>query len=182
LQENKVVGCVSQVWVVPSLKDDGKVYFEADSDSQLTKGLAALLVEGLSGATPAQILRIQPDFIQLLGLAQKLTASRNNGFLNMLLMMQKKTLALYMEQEKRMKDEGSSSTNSGVAQEGKVAEASGERVEIPNSLNGGGVAPVEESLTASTSGRTSRKEQVHSVNASAARPIYEGMKKKASSI
>jgi hypothetical protein len=170
------------VWVVPSLKDDGKVYFEADSDSQLTKGLAALLVEGLSGATPAQILRIQPDFIQLLGLAQKLTASRNNGVLNMLLMMQKKTLALYMEQEKRKKVEGSSSTDSGVAQESKVSEASGEGVEVLNSLNGGGAVPVEESLAASTSGRTSRKEQVHSVNATGARPIYEGMKKKASSI
>jgi sulfur transfer protein SufE len=48
--ENKVEGCVSQVWVYPTLTD-GKVYFQADSDSQLTKGLAALLVEGLSGAT-----------------------------------------------------------------------------------------------------------------------------------
>jgi hypothetical protein len=40
------------VWVKPELRDDGRVYWTADSDSQLTKGLAALLVLGLSGCTP----------------------------------------------------------------------------------------------------------------------------------
>lgn len=49
VNDNKVQGCVSQVWVKPTLKEDGKVYWQADSDSQLTKGLAALLVKGLSG-------------------------------------------------------------------------------------------------------------------------------------
>eukprot|EP00898_Chlorokybus_atmophyticus_P001981 jgi/Chlat1/2784/Chrsp187S02951 len=93
---NKVTGCVSQVWVVPRL-EDGKVYFSADSDSQLTKGLAALLVEGLSGASPEEVLRITPDFITDLGLKQSLTPSRNNGFLNMLKLMQKKTLELSMQ-------------------------------------------------------------------------------------
>lgn len=47
-EDNKVPGCVSQVWVQPRMEGD-LVYFTADSDSQLTKGLAALLVEGLSG-------------------------------------------------------------------------------------------------------------------------------------
>jgi len=79
--------------------DDNKVYYEADSDSSLTKGLAALLVEGLSGCSPAEILRLTPDFIQMLGLRQSLTASRNSGFLNMLKLMQKKALKLYMEAE-----------------------------------------------------------------------------------
>ena len=47
VEDNKVQGCVSQVWVVPRMGEDGLVYFTADSDSQLTKGLAALLCEGL---------------------------------------------------------------------------------------------------------------------------------------
>ncbi|KAG2490773.1 hypothetical protein HYH03_010923 [Edaphochlamys debaryana] len=89
---NKVEGCVSQVWVVPELRDDGKIYWRADSDSQLTKGLAALLVTGLSGCTPAEILSLEPDFIEMLGLKQSLTPSRNNGFLNMFKLMQRKTL------------------------------------------------------------------------------------------
>ncbi|KAF6263744.1 hypothetical protein COO60DRAFT_1488243 [Scenedesmus sp. NREL 46B-D3] len=92
--ENKVEGCVSQVWVVPELRDDGKIYWTADSDSQLTKGLAALLVLGLSGCSPAEILSLQPGFIEMLGLKQSLTPSRNNGFLNMFLKMQKLTLGL----------------------------------------------------------------------------------------
>jgi sulfur transfer protein SufE len=83
-----------QVWVVPELRDDGKIYWTADSDSQLTKGLAALLVLGLSGCSPAEILSLQPGFIEMLGLKQSLTPSRNNGFLNMFLKMQKLTLGL----------------------------------------------------------------------------------------
>ncbi|CAK9864273.1 unnamed protein product [Sphagnum jensenii] len=97
--ENKVQGCVSQVWVRPSVKEDKRFYFEAESDSLLTKGLAALLVEGLSGSTAQEILAVTPDFVQALGLNQSLTPSRSNGFLNMLKLMQKKTLQLYMESE-----------------------------------------------------------------------------------
>lgn len=98
-QENKVKGCVSQVWVVPSLAEDGKIYWKADSDSQLTKGLAALLVQGLSGCTPDEIVRIPPTFIELLGLQQSLTPSRNNGFLNMFKLMQKKALDIYLKEQ-----------------------------------------------------------------------------------
>ncbi|KAG0610926.1 hypothetical protein M758_7G102200 [Ceratodon purpureus] len=95
IPENKVNGCVSQVWVVCKLRDDGRVYFQAESDSALTKGLAALLVEGLSGATPGEVLKVSPDFMQKLGLQQSLTPSRSNGFLNMLKLMQKKTTQAY---------------------------------------------------------------------------------------
>eukprot|EP00240_Pyramimonas_obovata_P012693 CAMPEP_0118933924 /NCGR_PEP_ID=MMETSP1169-20130426/13032_1 /TAXON_ID=36882 /ORGANISM="Pyramimonas obovata, Strain CCMP722" /LENGTH=235 /DNA_ID=CAMNT_0006876763 /DNA_START=49 /DNA_END=756 /DNA_ORIENTATION=- len=100
IPENKVEGCVSQVWVHPYM-EDGKVYFEAESDSQLTKGLAALLVEGLSGSSPKEILQVTPDFVEMLGLKQSLTPSRNNGFLNMLRLMQKKTLELVVAEEKQ---------------------------------------------------------------------------------
>jgi sulfur transfer protein SufE/stress-induced morphogen len=100
--ENKVQGCVSQVWVRAFLDSDKNVVFEADSDSVLTKGLAALLVKGLSGRPVQEILRVSPDFVTLLGLQQSLTPSRNNGFLNMLKLMQKKALQLYVEAEKQL--------------------------------------------------------------------------------
>nr|GMD57446.1 sufE-like protein 1, chloroplastic/mitochondrial [Ipomoea batatas] len=98
--ENKVQGCVSQVWVRAYLDANKNVIFEADSDSVLTKGLAALLVQGLSGRPVDEIVRVSPDFAVLLGLQQSLTPSRNNGFLNMLKLMQKKALQLYVEAEK----------------------------------------------------------------------------------
>ncbi|KAL4418958.1 hypothetical protein ABPG77_001780 [Micractinium sp. CCAP 211/92] len=97
-EENKVKGCVSQVWVTAELQD-GKIQWKADSDSQLTKGLAALLVQGLSGLSPGEIVRVPADFIAQLGLQQSLTPSRNNGFLNMFKLMQKKALDIYMQQQ-----------------------------------------------------------------------------------
>jgi cysteine desulfuration protein SufE len=91
--ENKVPGCVSQVYVKAELGDNGKVVFQGDSDSQLTKGLLALLVEGLNGLTPTEIIQLTPDFIQETGLNVSLTPSRANGFYNIFQTMQKKALA-----------------------------------------------------------------------------------------
>ncbi|KAL9246475.1 hypothetical protein vseg_020005 [Gypsophila vaccaria] len=107
-KENKVEGCVSQVWVRAFLDENYKdrVHYEADSDSVMTKGLAALLVLGLSGQPISEIVRVTPDFVTLLGLQQNLTPSRNNGFLNMLRLMQRKALLLGLEAEKQ----GSSSS------------------------------------------------------------------------
>lgn len=69
------------------------------SRSAVLQGLAALLVQGLSGSTAADIVAIPPDFIDRLGLQQSLTPSRNNGFLNMFRLMQRKSLDLVQTQE-----------------------------------------------------------------------------------
>lgn len=91
LPANKVPGCVSQVYVTATL-EDGKVVYQGDSDSQLTKGLLGLLVEGLKGLTPTEIVQLTPDFIQATGLNVSLTPSRANGFYNIFKTMQKKAL------------------------------------------------------------------------------------------
>jgi cysteine desulfuration protein SufE len=89
--ENKVNGCVSQVYITADLHD-GKVRYQGDSDAQLVKGLVALLIEGLNDLTPAEILQVTPDFIEETGLKVSLTPSRANGFYNIFQMMKKKAL------------------------------------------------------------------------------------------
>ena len=91
--ENKVSGCASQVFITAELVD-GKVKYHGDSDSQLTKGLLALLIRCLDNLSPAEILQLTPDFIQDTGLTVSLTASRANGFHNIFRLMQRKALQL----------------------------------------------------------------------------------------
>ena len=83
----KVRGCVSQVYVVGQLAD-GHLHWQGDSDAQITKGLLALLIEGLEGLTPAQVEAIDPAFLAATGLQASLTPSRANGFLNIFRSMQ----------------------------------------------------------------------------------------------
>ena len=92
-EEFKVKGCVSQVYVVGELKD-GKLHWQGDSDAQITKGLLALLMEGLEGLRPAEVTAIDPAFLTATGLQASLTPSRANGFLNILRMMQAQALDL----------------------------------------------------------------------------------------
>lgn len=96
IPENKVKGCVSQVYITATL-DNGKVQFQGDSDAQLTKGLVAFLIAGIQGLTPREILQLTPDFIAETGLAASLTPSRANGFYNIFKTMQQKALMLSPE-------------------------------------------------------------------------------------
>ena len=85
--DRKVQGCVSQVFIDAQL-DDGRVLWQGASDALITKGLLALLIQGLSGLTPQQVQAVDPAFIAATGLQASLTPSRANGFLNILRMMQ----------------------------------------------------------------------------------------------
>ena len=85
-EDIKVKGCVSQVFVKGSL-DDGVMRWRGDSDALITKGLLALLIQGLDGLTPSQVQAVDPAFIAATGLQASLTPSRANGFLNILLAM-----------------------------------------------------------------------------------------------
>ncbi|MGK7873675.1 MAG: SufE family protein [Xenococcaceae cyanobacterium] len=95
IPENKVPGCVSQVHITADL-EEGKVWYQGDSDAQLVKGLVALLIEGLNGLTPEQILQVPPDFIEETGLTVSLTPSRANGFYNIFKTMKKKALGFQL--------------------------------------------------------------------------------------
>lgn len=89
----KVKGCVSNVYVVGQLQQ-GKLHWRGDADAAITKGLLALLIEGLEGLSPERVIAIDPSFIAATGLQASLTPSRANGFLNILKLMQAQANAL----------------------------------------------------------------------------------------
>ena len=86
-EERKVQGCVSQVFVDARL-EEGHLRWQGASDALITKGLLALLIQGLDGLTPGEAMAVDPAFIAATGLQASLTPSRANGFLNILRMMQ----------------------------------------------------------------------------------------------
>ena len=87
IPENKVQGCVSEVFVKASFQG-GKLYWEGYSDALITKGLLAFLINGMNKLTPKEVVNINNKFIEDTGLKASLTPSRSNGFLNILLKMQ----------------------------------------------------------------------------------------------
>jgi cysteine desulfuration protein SufE len=90
--ENKVAGCVSQVYIIGQV-EDGRICFQGDSDAQITKGLVALLILALNGLTPEEVVNLSPDFIKDTQLDVSLTPSRANGFYNIFKTMQQKAAA-----------------------------------------------------------------------------------------
>lgn len=92
LDENKVKGCQSTVWLVADYKD-GKVFFKADSDAMIVKGLISMLIRVLSGHTPDEIVNAKLDFIQQIGMTTHLAQTRSNGLLSMVKQMKNFALA-----------------------------------------------------------------------------------------
>ena len=83
-EDLKVKGCQSQVWLHARLDDQGRVFFQGDSDAQLVKGLVAILLRVYSDALPQEILNFPPEFLKTLGFEANLSPSRSNGLHSML--------------------------------------------------------------------------------------------------
>lgn len=77
-EDNLIRGCQSQVWIFCDYRD-GLLYFTADSDGILPKGIAAILTELYTGHTATEILASDMDFIEKIGLQEFLSPSRANG-------------------------------------------------------------------------------------------------------
>jgi cysteine desulfuration protein SufE len=86
-EKNLIKGCQSRVWLDVSRKE-GKLFFKADSDALITKGIISLLVHVFSGHTPAQILDSDMSFIEKIGLKEHLSPTRANGLLSMMQQIQ----------------------------------------------------------------------------------------------
>lgn len=80
--DNLIRGCQSKVWMHPEYTD-GKIFFTADSDAVITKGLVSLVIRVLSGHTPKEITESELYFIDAIGLSSHLSPTRSNGLLSM---------------------------------------------------------------------------------------------------
>ena len=89
--EYKVKGCQSQVWLNAELKD-GRIYYKADSDAVITKGMIALLIRVLSGHKPEEVAEAKLDFINKIGMKEHLSPNRSNGLTAMIGYMKKYAL------------------------------------------------------------------------------------------
>src|SRR5215211_741620 len=96
--ENKVRGCQSTVWLVADNKD-GKIYYKAESDAVIVKGLISMLIRVLSGQTPDDIVNAKLDFIREIGMMSHLAQTRSNGLLAMVKQMKNYALAFKIKQQ-----------------------------------------------------------------------------------
>lgn len=83
VKENLINGCQSKVWLNADYKD-GSVFYSADSDAIITKGIISLLIRVFSGHAPDEIMKADLFFIEEIGLRQNLSPTRSNGLLSMI--------------------------------------------------------------------------------------------------
>jgi cysteine desulfuration protein SufE len=91
--ENIIKGCQAKVWLHAEHKN-GKVYFTADSDAIITKGLVSMVVRVLSDHAPQEIVNAHLYFVDKIGLREHLSVTRSNGLLSMIKQMKMYALAL----------------------------------------------------------------------------------------
>lgn len=81
--DNLIKGCQSRVWLDCTVKD-GRLYFTADSDAIITKGIISLLIRVYNGQRPEDILNSDLQFIDRIGLSENLSPTRANGLVSMI--------------------------------------------------------------------------------------------------
>ena len=86
VEANLVKGCQSKVWLTADLKH-GRVYFSADSNTAITKGLVSLLIRIFNGQVPDEILTADLFFMKEISMDRFIGTQRTNGFASMILRM-----------------------------------------------------------------------------------------------
>jgi cysteine desulfuration protein SufE len=90
--ENKIRGCQSTVWMVSEYKD-GKIFYKADSDAMIVKGLISMLIRVFSGQKPSDIIAADMKFIDEIGMSTHLAQTRSNGLRSMIKQMKLDAMA-----------------------------------------------------------------------------------------
>ena len=83
IDEKLIKGCQSRVWLDYKVAD-GKIFFNADSDAIITKGIMSLLIRIYSGRTPQEILSSDFSVVDRIGLKENLSPTRAGGLASMI--------------------------------------------------------------------------------------------------
>ncbi|MEQ9404193.1 MAG: SufE family protein [Cyclobacteriaceae bacterium] len=78
-EDNIVKGCQSKVWMTATL-ENGKIHFQADSNTAITKGLVSLLVRVLNQTSPSDVINAEIYFPEQIGMNRFIGTQRSNGF------------------------------------------------------------------------------------------------------
>jgi len=97
-EDNVVKGCQSKVWLTARIEND-KVYFDADSNTAITKGLVSLLVRIFNNQSPEEILQADLYFMNKIGMERFIGTQRSNGFAAMIKQMKLYALAFKTQKE-----------------------------------------------------------------------------------
>lgn len=84
VEDLKVKGCQSQVWIKAELTADKKIKFLGDSDALLVKGLVALILTVYTNESPQTIMQTDTSFLKDIGFDTGLSPSRSNGLYSMI--------------------------------------------------------------------------------------------------
>jgi cysteine desulfuration protein SufE len=95
-ESNLISGCQSQVWLHASY-ENGKLIFEADSNTVITKGIISLLVQLLSNQEPQDIIDAELNVLKEIGLTNNLSPTRSNGLMSMIKQMKLYAYAFKMK-------------------------------------------------------------------------------------
>ena len=97
-EDNVVKGCQSKVWLTARL-ENGRIIFEADSNTAITKGLVSLLVRIFNHQKPEDILNADLYFMNKIGMERFIGTQRSNGFAAMIKQMKLYALAFKTQKE-----------------------------------------------------------------------------------
>ncbi len=95
-EENKVKGCQSTVWMHAE-EENGRIFFKAESDAIIVKGLVSMLIKVLNGRMPDEIIGAKLDFINKIGMTSHLAQTRSNGLFAMVKQMKNYALAYKLQ-------------------------------------------------------------------------------------
>ena len=97
MEENIIKGCQSKVWLIAD-EQDGKINYQADSNTDITKGLISLLLRVLNNRKPEEILNAELDFVSRIGMGSIIGSQRSNGFASMIKQIKLYALAFQTKQ------------------------------------------------------------------------------------